>query len=205
MGMKKLLYISVCLFISLGTFAQSSKALSIVDGMQKMYKSLPSFSANFSYQTDGSGVMSGSITVRGTKFRLKTAGQEIFNNGKEVSTYMKEINEVNISGFDPEEGDLNPAKIYSFDKKQYKINLVSEAAGVSTLELAPAAKSAQIQKISLKIEASSFKVKEWTIVNKAGKKQNFKITKFNPNAGVDDAYFTFNKKSFPGVSVNDLR
>jgi outer membrane lipoprotein-sorting protein len=173
--------------------------------MQKMYKSLPSFSANFSYQTDGSGVMSGSITVRGTKFRLKTAGQEIFNNGKEVSTYMKEINEVNISGFDPEEGDLNPAKIYSFDKKQYKINLVSEAAGVSTLELAPAAKSAQIQKISLKIEASSFKVKEWTIVNKAGKKQNFKITKFNPNAGVDDAYFTFNKKSFPGVSVNDLR
>jgi outer membrane lipoprotein-sorting protein len=48
-------------------------------------------------------------------------------------------------------------------------------------------------------------VKEWTIVNKAGKKQNFKITKFNPNAGVDDAYFTFNKKSFPGVSVNDLR
>lgn len=203
--MKKSLYIAISLCISLGTFGQSSKALSIIDGMQKMYKSLPSFSANFSYQTDGSGMMSGSITVKGTKFRLKTAGQEIFNNGKEVSTYMKEINEVNISGFDPEEGDLNPAKIYSFDKKQYKINLVSESAGVVTLELAPTAKPAQIQKISLKIQSTSFKVKEWTIVNKAGRKQNFKITKFNPNAGVDDAYFNFIKKSFPGVSVNDLR
>jgi outer membrane lipoprotein-sorting protein len=203
--MKKLLFIVISLGISWSSFGQSSNALAIVDGMQKMYKSLPSFSANFSYQTDGSGVMSGSITVRGTKFRLKTAGQEIFNNGKEVSTYIKEINEVNISGFDPEEGDLNPAKIYSFDKKQYKINLVSEVAGVSTLELAPNTKSAQIQKISLKIESAGFKVKEWTIVNKAGKKQNFKITKFNPNAGVDDAYFTFNKKTFPGVSVNDLR
>jgi outer membrane lipoprotein-sorting protein len=83
--------------------------------------------------------------------------------------------------------------------------LISEAAGVSTLELAPTAKSVQIQKISLKIETGSFKVKEWTIVNKAGKKQNFKITKFNPKAGVDEAYFTFNKKSYPGVSVNDLR
>jgi outer membrane lipoprotein-sorting protein len=203
--MKKLLFIVISLSFSWSSFGQSSNALAIVDGMQKMYKSLPSFSANFSYQTDGSGVMSGSITVRGTKFRLKTAGQEIFNNGKEVSTYIKEINEVNISGFDPEEGDLNPAKIYSFDKKQYKINLVSEVAGVSTLELAPNTKSAQIQKISLKIESAGFKVKEWTIVNKAGKKQNFKITKFNPNAGVDDAYFTFNKKTFPGVSVNDLR
>jgi outer membrane lipoprotein-sorting protein len=203
--MKKLLYIVFSLLISSATFGQSSKALAIVDGMQKMYKSLPSFSANFSYQTDGNGLMTGSITVRGTKFRLKTAGQEIFNNGKEVSTYIKEINEVNISGFDPEEGDLNPAKIYSFDKKQYKINLVSESAGISTLELAPTTKSAQIQKITLKIESKDFKVKEWTIVNKVGKKQNFKITKFNPNAGVDDAYFTFNKKSFPGVSVNDLR
>jgi len=203
--MKKLLYIVFSLLLSSATFGQPSKALAIVDGMQKMYKSLPSFSANFSYQTDGNGLMTGSITVRGTKFRLKTAGQEIFNNGKEVSTYMKEINEVNISGFDPEEGDLNPAKIYSFDKKQYKINLVSESAGISTLELAPTTKSAQIQKITLKIESKDFKVKEWTIVNKVGKKQNFKITKFNPNAGVDDAYFTFNKKSFPGVSVNDLR
>lgn len=205
MGMKKLLYFVLSFCITFCSLGQANKALSIVDGMQKMYKSLPSFSANFSYQTDGSGMMSGSITVKGTKFRLKTAGQEIFNNGKEVSTYMKEINEVNISGFDPEEGDLNPAKIYSFDKKQYKINLVSESAGISTLELAPTAKSVQIQKISLKIESGSFKVKEWTIVNKAGKKQNFKITKFNPNAGVDDNYFTFNKKSFPGVSVNDLR
>jgi outer membrane lipoprotein-sorting protein len=203
--MKKLLYIVFSLLISSATFAQSSKALAIVDGMQKMYKSLPSFLFNFSYQTDGNGLMTGSITVRGTKFRLKTVGQEIFNNGKEVSTYIKEINEVNISGFDPEEGDLNPAKIYSFDKKQYKINLVSESAGISTLELAPTTKSAQIQKITLKIESKDFKVKEWTIVNKVGKKQNFKITKFNPNAGVDDAYFTFNKKSFPGVSVNDLR
>jgi outer membrane lipoprotein-sorting protein len=191
--------------LSFSVFAQSNKAVSLIDGMQKKYKAMGSFSANFTYQTDGAATMSGSITVKGTKFRLKTAGQEIFNNGKEVSTYIKEINEVNISGFDPEEGDLNPAKIYSFDKKQYKINLVSESAGISTLELAPTTKSAQIQKITLKIESKDFKVKEWTIVNKVGKKQNFKITKFNPNAGVDDAYFTFNKKSFPGVSVNDLR
>jgi outer membrane lipoprotein-sorting protein len=203
--MKKSLYLILSLLVTFSSFSQSPKAILIIDGMQKMYKSLASFSANFSYQMDGSGMMSGSITVRGTKFRLRTAGQEIFNNGNEVATYIKEINEVNISGFDSEEGDLNPAKIYSFDKKQYKINFISEERGVSTLELAPAAKSAQIQKISLKIESSSNKVKEWTIVNKAGKKQNFKITKFNPKAGVDDAYFTFNKKSFPGVSVNDLR
>lgn len=76
-----------------------NKAQSYIDNMQKKFKSFGAFSANFSYSSDGGSTMNGSITVKGNKFRLKTAGQEIFNNGKEVATYIKEINEVNISSF----------------------------------------------------------------------------------------------------------
>jgi outer membrane lipoprotein-sorting protein len=197
----------ILLFVCLGlsAFAQTNPAIRLIDNMQKKYKGMGSFSANFSYQSDGGGPMTGSITVKGTKFRLKTAGQEIFNNGKEVATYIKEINEVNISAFDPSDGDLNPAKIYTFDKKSYKFKLVSENAGISTVEMAPGNKSTQVKQITLKINSADFTVKEWTIVNKSGKKQVFKVTKLNTKAGVDDAYFTFSKKAFPGVEVNDLR
>ncbi len=200
--MKKLV---VFVFLSLSAFAQSNPAVSLIDKMQQKYKGMGSFSANFSYQTDGNAAMSGSITVKGTKFRLKTAGQEIFNNGKEVATYIKEINEVNLSLFDPSEGDINPAKIYTFDKKGYKFKLVSQVGGIATVDMAPGAKSTQVKQITLKINTADNTVKEWTIVNKAGKKQVFKVTKLNPKAGVDDAYFTFSKKAFPGVEVNDLR
>lgn len=195
----------VFVLLSLTAFGQSNPAVSLIDKMQQKYKGMSSFSANFSYQTDGSANMTGSITVKGTKFRLKTAGQEIFNNGKEVATYIKEINEVNISSFDPADGDLNPAKIYTFDKKGYKFKLVSQAGGVAIVDMLPGAKSTQVKLITLKINSADFTVKEWTIVNKAGKKQVFKVTKLNPKAGVNDAYFTFSKKSFPGVEVNDLR
>jgi outer membrane lipoprotein-sorting protein len=200
--MKKIL---VFLLLSLPVWGQTNKAIGLIDGMQKKYKSMGSFSANFSYQTDGGNALTGSITVKGTKFRLKTAGQEIFNNGKEVATYIKEINEVNLSDFDPADGDLNPAKIYTFDKKGYKFTLVSEAGGVATVEMAPTGKSAQVKSVTIKINSSDLTVKSWIIVNKTGKKQSFSVTKLNPKAGVDDAYFTFNKKSFPGVEVNDLR
>jgi outer membrane lipoprotein-sorting protein len=149
--------------------------------------------------------MSGSITVKGTKFRLKTAGQEIFNNGKEVATYIKEINEVNISSFDPSEGDLNPAKIYTFDKKAYKVTLKGESGGFATVELAPVAKGTQVKNITLKINSKDLSVNEWTIINKAGKKQYFKVAKLNPKANADDKLFSFDKKAFPGVEVNDLR
>ena len=193
------------LCLSFSVFAQSNKAVSLIDGMQKKYKAMGSFSANFTYQTDGAATMSGSITVKGTKFRLKTAGQEIFNNGKEVATYIKEINEVNISSFDPSEGDLNPAKIYSFDKKAYKIALKGESAGVSTVELSPVAKGTQVKSITLKINSKDLSVNEWTILNKVGKKQYFKVAKLNPKVNADDKLFTFDKKAFPGVEVNDLR
>ena len=203
--MKKISLLILCVLGVHISFSQANKALLLIDGMQKKYKNMGAFSANFSYQTDGSAAMTGSITVRGTKFRLKTAGQEIFNNGKEVATYIKEINEVNLAAFDPTEGDLNPAKIYSFDKKAYKTSVLSEAGGVSTVEMVPLGKTAQIQKISLKIGSKDFSIKDWTIVNKAGKKQNFKVTQLIPKAGLDDKYFTFDKKQFPGVEVNDLR
>jgi outer membrane lipoprotein-sorting protein len=197
----------VLLFICLGfsVFAQSNKAFSLIDGMQKKYKAMGSFSANFTYQTEGAATMSGSITVKGTKFRLKTAGQEIFNNGKEVATYIKEINEVNISSFDPSEGDLNIAKIYTFDKKAYKVSLKGESAGVATVELAPVAKGTQVKSITLKIKTKDQSISEWTIVNKEGKKQYYKVSKLNPKANAEDKFFTFDKKAFPGVEVNDLR
>jgi outer membrane lipoprotein-sorting protein len=197
----------VLLFICLGfsVFAQSNKAISLIDGMQKKYKAMGSFSANFTYQTEGAATMSGSITVQGTKFRLKTAGQEIFNNGKEVATYIKEINEVNISSFDPSEGDLNIAKIYTFDKKAYKVSLKGESAGVATVELAPVAKGTQVKSITLKIKTKDQSINEWTIVNKEGKKQYYKVSKLNPKANAEDKFFTFDKKAFPGVEVNDLR
>ncbi|MEY2794085.1 MAG: hypothetical protein RJA76_2077, partial [Bacteroidota bacterium] len=176
--MKIILSFIIVLTISFQLSAQN-KAQSYIDNMQKKFKSFNAFSANFTYSNDGGNSMSGSITVKGNKFRLKTSGQEIFNNGKEVATYIKEINEVNISNFDPAEGDLSPAKIYSFDKKAYKANLVSEVGNLAIVELTPTAKNGQVQKITLRLDKTSNEVKEWTIQNKNGKKQNFKVTKLN--------------------------
>ncbi len=202
--MKPILSLLVGLSLSFQVAAQN-KAQVYIDNMQKKFKSFGAFSANFSYSSEGGSTMNGSITVKGNKFRLKTSGQEIFNNGKEVATYIKEINEVNISSFDPTEGDISPAKIYSFDKKAYKSNLVSDSGNLAVVELIPSAKNGQVQKITLRLDKASNEVKEWTIQNKNGKKQNFKVTKLNSKVSADDKTFNFDKKLFPGVEINDLR
>ena len=125
---KKIFSLAICLIITVvGVRAQDSKAGVIIDAMQKKYKSMKAFSASFTYGADGSSqVLQGNITVKGQKYRLKTSGQEIYNNGKEVSTYIKETNEVNISEYEPSDNDLNPSRIYSFDKKGYRYVFIQE-------------------------------------------------------------------------------
>ena len=207
----KILFLSVCLSISIfDTYSQDSKAGAIIDAMQKKYKSMKTFGASFTYGTDGSAQMlQGNITVKGGKYRLKTGGQEIYNNGKEVSTYIKETNEVNISDYEPSESDLNPAKVYTFDKKGFRYVFVQEVKeggeSYEVVEMSPEKKGTQVSKVKIKLNKKDKSVKSWVITDKNGKRQTFKVNKFTPNVPVDDTYFVFDKTKFPGVEVNDLR
>ena len=207
----KFLILTICLLINVfGAFSQDSKAGAIIDAMQQKYKSMKTFGASFTYGTDGSAqTLQGNITVKGSKYRLKTGGQEIYNNGKEVSTYIKETNEVNVSDYEPSESDLNPAKVYTFDKKGFRYVFVQEVKeggeSYEVIEMSPEKKGTQVAKVKIKLNKKDKSVKSWVITDKNGKRQTFKVNKFTPNVAVDDKYFVFDKTKYPGVEVNDLR
>jgi outer membrane lipoprotein carrier protein len=187
-----------------------AKATAILDAVSKKYAAIPGFNASFTYGADGAKAgMKGDVTVKNKKFRLKLAGQEIYNNGATVSTYIKETNEVNISTFDPAEEGINPAKIYTIYKKGYNYNFVGEtkegAATYENVELIPQKANGQVKKLLLVINKVDKSVKSWKITGKDNKVQTFRIDKFTPNKTLTDAYFTFDKKNYPGVEVIDLR
>jgi outer membrane lipoprotein carrier protein len=187
-----------------------AKAAQILDAMSKKYAAIPGFNASFTYSTEGNSTnYKGDVTTKGKKFRLKLAGQEIYNNGSIVSTYIKESNEVNISNFDPAEEGINPAKIYTIYKKGYKYTFVEEQkAGTAlyeVIELTPEKTTSQIAKLRITVDKKDKSVKSWKITTKDGKKQNFKVDKFVAMKGLSDSYFTFDKSKYPGVEVVDLR
>ncbi len=208
----KILVIAVLTAFAGYTFAQTSKAkaTAILDAMSKKYATIPSFNANFTYNTEGTKEnYKGDVTVKGRKFKLKLAGQEIFNNEKIVSTYVRESNEVNITNFDPAEEGINPAKIYTLYKKGYKYNFIEEVkAGAEThevVELIPEKAGGQVAKIRITVNKIDKAVRSWKVFNRDGKKQNFKIEKFAVIKGISDTFFTFEKAKYPGVEVVDLR
>jgi len=215
--MKKLfLIITNLVFVSSLVYAQKDqKATAILDQMSKQYQNMKSFNASFTYGTEGNNAKltesyKGDVTVKGTKFRLKLAGQEVFINGKDIYTYVKETNEVNITEFDPSmQEELSPTKIYTIYKKGYKYVFLEEVKEGSqfyeVVELSPEDKSSKIAKVQIKVNKNDKSVKSWKVWDKNGKRTVFRVDKFMPNAPADDKIFTFDKKLYPGVEVVDLR
>ena len=190
--------------------AQANKAASILDAMSAKYKDMKSYKADFLYSSEGGRDLKGEVTVKGDKFRLKMGGQEIFNDAKTMSTYVKETNEVNVQDYDPAElGDLNPTQIFTAYKKNYKSKFLNESKEggqtYETVELTPTSSYAKFAKVQLKINRADKSLKSWRILMSNGQQVTYTITSLQPNVTVSDSYFVFNAKQYPGVEVVDLR
>lgn len=215
--MKKLfLTITNLLLVCSLVYAQKDqKATAILDEMSKKYQNMKSFNASFTYGTEGNNAKltdtyTGDVIVKGPKFRLKMAGQDIFTDGKDLYTYVKETNEVNITEFDQAmQEELSPSRIYNIYKKGYKYVFVEEKkeAGqvYEVVELTPEDKSSKISKLQIKVDKKDKSVKSWKVWDKSGKRTVFRINKFVANAPADDKLFAFDKKLYPGAEIVDLR
>ena len=213
--MKKPILAILFLFFAKLTFAQyDPKALETLDAMSKKYKSIPSFEANIAYTLTNdvekiSEEFKGKITVKGDKYRLVLPEQEVINNGTTMWTYLPEAKEVNIDNYDANSDEINPSKIYEIYKKNFKYLYLSDKTegGVlcEEIDLVPEKKDSQFLKIKMFITKKDKSIQSWTMFDKSGNRYKYTLTKFNPNANVSDAFFSFDPKKYPGVEVIDLR
>ncbi len=213
--MKKAILAVFLLLASTSLWAQyDPKALEILEAMGKKYKATPAFEASFSYTLTNetekiNEEFKGKMMVKGDKYRLVLPEQEVINNGTTVWTYLPDAKEVNIDNFDPASDDLNPSKFYDIYKKGYKYLYMEDKAdgGVmcEVVDLVPEKKDAQYFKVRMYIVKKDRSIHSWTMFDKAGNLYKYSITKFNGAAKLEDAFFTFDPKKYPGVEVIDLR
>jgi outer membrane lipoprotein carrier protein len=213
--MKKLVFGAILMFVGTVSFAQyDPKALEILEAMSKKYKAITTFEANLtsSLTNEAEGVndeFKGKITVKGDKFKLSLDEQEIYNNGTTVWTYLPAAKEVNIDNYEPGSDDINPTKIFDMYKKGFKYLYLGDKTEngivLEEIDLVPEKKDAQYFKIKMFIVKKDKSIQNWTMFDRSGNKYKYTITKFTPNVKVDDTFFNFDVKKYPGVEVIDLR
>ncbi len=188
-------------------------AKKILDAVSQKFKSYKSVQAKFSLKIENAsgkniGNKSGSVFMKGTKYRISAPGQEIFSDGSNVWTYEKSSNEVTISKIDPAANSITPQKLFTnfYDKDfLYKLNGLVKINNKSMqeIELTPIDKTKAFHKVLVYIDKSVITTTK--VFEKTGNRYTYSVSNMNTTGNIADPTFIFDATKYPGVEVVDLR
>ncbi|MFH1319102.1 MAG: outer membrane lipoprotein carrier protein LolA [Bacteroidota bacterium] len=191
------------------------KAKAILDEVSARTKSYTSIKAEFIYTLENkvdniTDSQEGALLIKGDKYKLDISGQEIISDGKTRWTYLKDVQEVQISEQEDDEGTISPANIFTIYEKGFKYRFFKEETidgkSVQLINLYPVdAKEKPYHTIQLTIDKNKKQLVTIKILSKDGNDYIYKINKFTTNLPVEESQFTFKPSDHPDVEVIDLR
>ncbi len=192
------------------------KAKDILAGVSKKYKSYNVIKAEFTFTLENTAEKTtdsytGILFVKpsGNKYKIDLNKQEIISDGKSTWTYLKDAKEVQVNVVETGDDAINPAQIFTIYEKGYSYIFVEEknikGKMCQVIELTPTNKTKNIFKARLIIDKTLKQLVEIKLFEKNGNRYNYSVKNMTANPKVDDQFFTFDKKKYPGVDVIDLR
>jgi len=201
-----------------GMGSSDPNAKKILDAVSVKFKSYKSVQAKFSLKLENgsgqsltNGSKTGTVYMKGTKYRISVTGkdgQEIFCDGSNVWTYDRSSKEVTISKIDNSANSITPQKLFTnfYDKDfLYKLNGKTTLNGkqMDEVELTPIDKTKAFHKVLLYVDKSVIYTTK--VFEKTGNRLTYSVNSMTTTAAIPDATFVFDAKLYPGVEVVDLR
>jgi len=190
------------------------KAKTLLDAVSKTYKGFSSIEADFSLTTvnpiqNKTTTQSGTVYLKGEKYKIEMGKQEIFCDKQSGWTYLKDINEVQINDYEANKEDITPSNMFTIYQNDFNY-MMSGEEGVdkiicSVIDLMPKDKSKPFFKVRIWIDKSAKYIKRMKIFDKNGNLYTYNVTSFNSKANMEDIFFKFDASKHPGVHVEDLR
>ncbi len=194
---------------------QDKKAEEILKGVTDKYKSFKSVKATFAItlenpKDNSKDVQRGSICLKGNKYKLEVAGQDIVSDGKTRWTFVKDANEVQIDNLKTDENTITPANIFTMYEKGFLFKFIGEQTekGMTyqLVELVPIdAKKRNFFKVKLSVNKVDKFITSAKLFDKNGTIQTISVDKLTPDACDDDGIYSFNASKYPGAEIIDLR
>jgi len=217
--MKKLYFlITICTLVTSFSFAQTKndpEAKKILDAVSAKFKTFSTVQASFTYKVENAAgkalsTKTGTIIMKGTKYRLSFSGQEIFCNGTTVWNFDKAANEVTINNLDASSGMITPQKLFSnfYDKDFFYTLNGEKKVGTKTvqeIQMTPVDKSKSFHTVYLQIDKAAKTIYSTKVLENAGNRYSYTVNSMKTNIPVQDNQFVFDKSKYPGVTVEDLR
>jgi len=215
--------IIICSFSLLTVNAQPPKGMgksdpqakAVLDAVSAKFKTFKTVKASFTLKIEDAagkvqGSKTGTVMMKGVKYRVSITGQEIFCDGATIWTYDVAAKEVQVSALDNSSGSITPQKLFTnFYDKDFLFVLspdVKKAGKVyQIVELTPIDKTKPFFKVVLEVDKASKTIMSTRVFEKNGNRYLYAINTMNTTTAMADDLFAFSTKKYPGVEVIDLR
>lgn len=212
--MKQLIALLFLLSSLVGFASTDQKAKSILDQVSQKTKAYKSITADFQFIMDNSEVdiheeNKGKIIIQGDAYKLNVSGVEIFSDGTNQWTYMKEANEVNISDVsDTDESTINPATIFTIYEQGYTNTYLGEFTSDSKktykIEMVPD-EVKEFTRVILEVDQNTYQIVSAVMTGTDDNTYTIKVAKMNTSKDYPASTFVFNTKKHSDVDVIDMR
>ena len=149
----------------------------------------------------------GKAWMKGNLYKLNVMDVENYYDGKNIYTYMPEVQEVNIKNPNEEEEEmLNPTTLFDIHNQGFDQKLVSTGNDITYIELFPTDKSRNFTKIGIWVNPATSSIQKVTSFGKDGNNVLITIKSIKQSSPVPaDSFFKFDPAKHPEVEVIDLR
>lgn len=188
------------------------KSEEILKKVSALYQSYKTINASFTLTTTSANkkplVSKGTVWIKGNKFKLNYANQEIYCNGSTIWTYNPEDAEVTVEDYKKRDNSITPNEIFTVYSKGYKSKyegpIVTDGNKVrDVIRLVPK-KKANYSYLKLEIDNSNYKINKVVQHYKNGTEVIIEMVKLTPNGVIKDDFFQWTEAGHEGVEVVDL-
>ena len=179
------------------------KAKAVLDKLSKKTKSYSTIAADFAYNLSNEGegldeTQKGNIQIKGDKYIATLGNQKIISNGKNVWTYLMDVEEVQLTEVseDDESSIMNPKTLFTLYENGFKYaHKGTETEGGKTLDVINLYPTDPGEKpyhtVIMRIEQEKTQIHSITIKMKDGNTFSYTLTNFKPNQTMPDSQFNF--------------
>lgn len=192
-------------FLASASAQSDAKATEILKRVSAVYKTYTTISATFTVTTTTpqgtkSKPTSGSVWLKGNKYKLNYDGQEIYCNGKFIWTYNVADKEVTKENFKQKDGAISPTEIFSIYNKDFKNAYegptVRGGKTYDVIKMVPK-KKVPYAYIKLEIDKATHRIVTMIVHYKNGSEITYAITSLTPNKPLADSFFEWDEKTHP--------
>lgn len=203
--MKKILYILLTFLATVSASAADNSAQTL-DGVAEKLRKSPSIAASYTLSIPGQSATSGSLTLAGDKFAMRSPQLSIWYDGTTQWSYVASDNEVTVDTPTAHElQQVNPLIILNNFRQNFTSKTVSSSASTTTIQLTAKNAKADIRVATVTINSKTRLPQEIKLSLASGKTASIRISSITVGKALPVSTFRFQKSAFPKAYINDLR